>query len=404
MNKNNLTIQNGSVTTPEGYKASGIHCLIKQSGPDLALIASDMPCNLAAMFTTNRVPAPCILIDKERAKQGQAQAIVINSGNANACTGEQGFTDALEMIDLAARELNIDPALVLVANTGIIGHPMPMDLIRKAIPKSRAGLSANGGVDAAWAIMTTDTKPKHFSVTFELDGKKCSIGAIAKGSGMINPDMATMICIMTTNVNIEQPLLREALKEAVDISFNMLTVDGEMSTNDCIFLFANGLSGNEKISIKDKNYKIFLTALKKLSVEMAKAIVSDGEGATKLITVTAAQAASKQDAIRAAKAIANSNLVKTAIYGKDPNWGRIVQAVGASGAEIDPNNFVIRFADIAVAEKGATTSYNQELMQKALEKKEINIYAGLGTGTYSATVYTCDLTHDYITINADYHT
>ncbi len=397
MNKNKYDILNGSITTPEGFSASGIHCLIKQSGPDLALITSDVPCNLAAMFTTNKVPAPCIIIDKERAKKGKAQAIVINSGNANACTGEQGFTDATEMIELTAHELNIDPALVLVANTGIIGHQMPMDLIRKAIPKSRAGLSASGGVDAAWAIMTTDTKPKHFSVTFDLDGVKCSIG-------VINPNMATMICIMTTDVNIEQPLLQEALKDAVDISFNMLTVDGEMSTNDCVFLFANGKSGNEKMSAKDKKYKIFLSVLKELSVEIAKVIVSDGEGATKLVMVIVDQAASKQDAIHAAKAIANSNLVKTAIYGKDPNWGRVVQAIGASGAEIDPDNFLIRFADITVAEKGSTKTFNEESMRKALEEKEINIYAGLGAGTCMATVYTCDLTHDYITINADYHT
>jgi len=404
MNKNKYDIQNGSITTPAGFSASGIHCLIKQSGPDLALIASEAPCNLAAMFTANKVPAPCIVIDKERAKTGKAQAIVINSGNANACTGEQGFTDALEMTELTASELGIDPALVLVANTGIIGQPMPMDLIRKAVPKSHAALSASGGVDAAWAIMTTDTKPKHFSVTFEIDGVKCCIGAIAKGSGMINPDMATMICIMTTDVNIEQPLLQDALKETADISFNMLTVDGEMSTNDCVFLFANGNSGNKNITAKDKNYKTFVSALKELSVEIAKAIVTDGEGATKLITVTVDQAATKQDAIRAAKAIANSNLVKTAVYGKDPNWGRVVQSIGASGAGIDPDNFVIRFADITVAEKGATRSFNEELMRKALEEKEINIYAGLGAGSFSATVYTCDLTHDYITINADYHT
>ena len=404
MNKNKYDILNGSITTPEGYSASGIHCLIKQSGPDLALITSDVPCNLAAMFTINKVPAPCIIIDRGKAKKGKAQAIVINSGNANACTGEQGFTDAMEMIELTAHELNIDPALVLVANTGIIGQKMPMDLIRKAIPKSCVGLSATGGVDAAWAIMTTDTKPKHLSVTFEIDGVKCSIGAIAKGSGMINPNMATLICIMTTDVNIEQPLLQEALKDAVDISFNMLTVDGEMSTNDCVFLFANGKSDNEKMSTKDKNYKAFVAALKELSIKMAKAIVTDGEGATKLITVIVDQATSKKDAIHAAKAIANSNLVKTAIYGKDPNWGRVVQAIGASGAEIKPDKIIIRFADITVAENGAAITYNEEAMRKALEEKEIYVYAGLGAGPFSATVYTCDLTHDYITINADYHT
>ncbi len=404
MNNTDFSITNGSITTPQGFKASGVHCLIKQNGPDLALIASDAPCSLAAMFTSNRVPAPCIVVDRQKALTGAGQAIIINSGIANACTGQQGFDDVHEMAALAAQELHIDPELVYVANTGVIGHHLPMQLIRDAMPKSRAALAKDSGIDAARAIMTTDSHPKHISVTFQLDGKPCSIGAIAKGSGMINPNLATMICVMTSDVAIEQPLLLAALREAVSLSFNMLTIDGEMSTNDCIFLFANGQAKNKKITATDDNYRIFTDALTSLSIEMAKIIARDGEGATKLVIITVDQAQSREDAARAAKSIANSALVKTAIFGQDPNWGRVVQAIGASGAVVDANNFKIQFAGITVADRGAAIPFDIERIRKALLLTEIPINVGLGVGPYSATVYTCDLTHDYITINADYHT
>jgi len=401
---NELTITEGSITTPQGFKASGVHCYIKQTGPDLALIASDTPCSMAAMFTTNRVPAACIIIDREKAQTGRGQAIVINSGNANACTGQQGLADSREMAALAATELHIDPELVYVASTGVIGHHLPMQLIRDAMPKAGAALSYNGGMDALHAIMTTDTRPKHLAVSCELDGKPCHIGAIAKGSGMINPNMATMICVMTSDVAIEQPLLLAALKEAVSVSFNMLTIDGEMSTNDCIFLFANGQAQNKKITEADSDYQIFKNALNALAIAMTKKIARDGEGATKLVLVTVDQAKTREDAARAAKAIANSALVKTAIFGQDPNWGRVVQAIGASGAAVDADHFHIQFAGITVAENGSAIAYDKDKMCAAQQQEEIRIYAGLGAGSQTATVFTCDLTHDYITINADYHT
>ncbi|HPG41624.1 MAG TPA: bifunctional glutamate N-acetyltransferase/amino-acid acetyltransferase ArgJ [bacterium] len=401
---NELTITEGSITTPQGFKASGVHCFIKQTGPDLALIASDTPCSVAAMFTTNRVPASCIIIDREKAETGRGQAIVINSGNANACTGQQGLADSREMAALAAAELHIDPALVYVASTGVIGHHLPMQLIRDAMPQAGAALSYDGGMDALRAIMTTDTRPKHLVVSFELDGKSCSIGAIAKGSGMINPNMATMICVMTSDVAIEQPLLLAALREAVSVSFNMLTIDGEMSTNDCIFLFANGQAKNKKITAANSDYQIFKNALNALAIAMTKKIARDGEGATKLVTVTVDQAQSHAEAEKAAKAIANSALVKTAIFGQDPNWGRVVQAIGASGVQVDADHFHIQFAGITVAENGSAIAYDQDKMRAAQQQEEIRIYAGLGAGQESATVFTCDLTHDYITINADYHT
>ena len=404
MQTKTLEITNGSVSTPIGFRAAGVHASIKQTGPDLALIMSDTPCAVAAMFTTNQVPAHCINLNKSKITSGVGQAIVINSGNANACTGEQGRLDAIEMAERTAAGLSLTPDLVYVANTGIIGSQLPMDLVRRGIDKACCSLTPQGGVDAAWAIMTTDTRPKHFSLQFDLGDSTCTIGVIAKGSGMINPNMATMICVFTTDVAINQEMLREALKETVDVSLNMLTVDGEMSTNDCVFLFANGAAGNQEITSKDKLYRQFRDALRQLAIAMTKEIALDGEGATKLVIVTVDGAKSHQDAVEAAKSIANSNLVKTAIFGMDPNWGRVVQAIGASGAQVNLDTFSIRFADIPVAENGGRIEYDSLAMHVALQNKEIPIHADLGCGSSSATVYTCDLTHDYITINADYHT
>ncbi len=405
MQTRKFKIEKGSITTPKGFRAAGVHARIKQKGPDLALIMSDTPATLGAMFTTNKVPAHCINIDRAKAVSGQGQVLVINSGNANACTGEQGRLDAEEMIDRTAKGTSTDPDLVYVANTGIIGEKLPMDLLRKGIDKACCSLTDDtGGVDAAWAIMTTDTYPKHLSVTFKLDEKPVTIGVIAKGSGMINPNMATMICVFTTDAAIAPEMLQQALKETVDVSLNMLTVDGEMSTNDSVFILANGAAENPVISEKDKNYQIFQNALETLGIEITKLIALDGEGATKLVIVTVEGAKTYDDAVKASNSIANSNLVKTAIFGRDPNWGRVVQAIGASGAEVDLDSFSIQFAGISVAENGGSINYDSLEMHVALQKKEVHIHADLGVGKESATVYTCDLTHDYISINAEYHT
>lgn len=400
----NFEIKNGSVTSPRGFKAAGINCGLKEKKKDLALIKSDVPATVAAVFTTNRVAAAPVLISRENAAKGIAQAIIINSGGANACTGQQGLADAREMTELTAHAAGIKPELVLVASTGVIGKYLPMNIIRKGIEEIVPRLASDGGTLAAEAIMTTDTHPKHFSVEFELDNKKCTIGAIAKGSGMISPNLATMIMAITTDVNIQANLLQEALKASVDMSLNALTVDGDMSTNDSVFLLANGMSGNSVITSKNENYEKFLAALKAICLKMTRVIAMDGEGATKLVTVTVEKALNHEQANRAAKAIANSLLVKTAIFGMDPNWGRVISATGASGVEMNLEAVTIRFAGITVAKNGAAIPFDFPTMKKALADKEIAINISLGMGNHSATVYTCDLTYDYVKINAEYHT
>ena len=397
-------ITTGSVTTPVGFKASGIRCGIKQKGKDLALIASDSPADAAALFTTNQIKAAPVTLSKRRIKNGKARAIVINSGNANACTGEQGMNDAREMSGIVANALALDPEEVLVASTGVIGEYMPMPTLRSGLPEVCRALSADGGVEAATAIMTTDTVPKHFATSFEIDGRTCSIGVIAKGSGMIQPRMATMICVFTTDVNIEPHLLQTALTEAVSVSLNSLTIDGEMSTNDCVFILANGAAGNDRIAARNQAYATFASALRRLSIAVTKALARDGEGATRLVTVTVRAAESNEQAQTAARAVANSLLVKTAIYGQDPNWGRVFSAVGATRANINPDAVSVKFAGITVAQNGRAIDYDQDKMKKALSEKEINIEIDLATGEHDWTIFTCDLTHEYITINAEYHT
>ena len=394
----------GTITSPKGFLASGIFVGLKRARKDIALIKSLEPAVVAGLFTTNKVPAHCVVFNRQQIKTGKARALVVNSGNANCCTGDQGWRDTLDMAQETAAVLDLDVSEVLVLSTGVIGELMPMDKVLKGITMAVEGLSDEGGLDAAQAIMTTDTVPKHFSVTFDLDGVPCTIGAIAKGSGMINPNLATMFCIFTTDVAIEQPLLNEAFRYAMNDTFNMLTVDGEMSTNDTVLIFANGAAGNAKISEKNAHYDLFTEALKAVATQATKAIAKDGEGATKVVTVTVTGAANDNDAVLAAKAIANSMLVKTAIFGRDPNWGRVVQSAGASGALVDPDKFLVEFAGVKVAQDGGTQPFDREVMAEMLEKNDIQVRIDLGVGNASATVFTCDLTYDYIKINAEYHT
>jgi glutamate N-acetyltransferase / amino-acid N-acetyltransferase len=394
----------GSVTTPMGFRACGVRAGLKKDGPDMALVMSDVPATAAALFTTNRIQAAPILVSKKHIENGQAQAILINAGNANACTGERGMADATEMAHCTARELHIAPDLVLVASTGIIGHFLPMDLVQAGIVNACTQLSYHGGIKAANAIMTTDLAPKHCAVEFKLDQQRCRIGGIAKGSGMIHPNLATMICVLTTDACITPPLLQSALTEAVDSSLNALTVDGETSTNDVVYLLANNTGSGLPIIGKNASYDIFVKALNKVTTTLAQAIARDGEGATKLVTVTVAGAADESEAKRAAKAVANSMLVKTAIFGRDPNWGRVVSAVGATGVMLILDKLTVQFAGITVFESGCAKEYNREKMHQALDKSEMSISVDLGAGNSRATVYTCDLTHGYITINAEYHT
>jgi len=394
----------GDVTSPHGFQASGIYCGLKRKNKDIALLLSDSPAKVAGLFTTNKVPAHCVVYNKERVAAGWARALIVNAGNANCCTGDQGRRDNEDMAARTAQRLGIDPQEVLVLSTGVIGEPMPMDKIRRGIDMAVEALSQQGGEDAAHAIMTTDTVPKHFSAHLEIDGVECTIGVMAKGSGMIHPNLATMFGVFTTDVDIDLGLLRAAFREAVKESFNMMTVDGETSTNDTVLIFANGAAGNRPITEKDTRYELFAAALKQLAMQASKAIAGDGEGATKLITVEVTGAETKKDAIVTAKSIAKSMLVKTAIFGKDPNWGRVVQAAGASGAKINLDGFAVEFAGIKVAENGGAIPFDRKKTIEILKSNDVRIKIDLGVGQASATVFTCDLTHDYVTINAEYHT
>lgn len=404
MTQNTFTMGKGTVTSPQGFIASGIYVGLKRTRKDIALLQSTQPAVVAGLFTTNKVPAHCVVFNKQQVQDGLARALIVNSGNANCCTGEQGWYDTLEMAQRTADLLDLSSSDVLVLSTGVIGELLPMDKVRKGIEMAANALSEQGGGDAAQAIMTTDMVPKHFSVAFELDGVPCTIGVMAKGSGMINPNLATMFCIFTTDVAIEQPLLQEAFRYAINDSLNMLTVDGEMSTNDTALIFANGAAGNSKITEKNDQYTRFAGALKSVATAATKAIAKDGEGATKVVTVTVTGAATEEDAALAAKAIANSMLVKTAIFGKDPNWGRVVQSAGASGAQINADKFSVEFAGVQVAHDGGTQPFDEEKMADMLERKDIDVRIDLAVGDAEATVFTCDLTYDYIRINAEYHT
>ncbi|MBN1998619.1 bifunctional glutamate N-acetyltransferase/amino-acid acetyltransferase ArgJ [candidate division KSB1 bacterium] len=399
-----LKTENGTITTPKGFKACGIRAGIKKQGTDMALVFSEAPCAAVGLFTTNKIKAAPVDLSRRHLQNGRASAIIINSGNANACTGGQGEQDAGEMAGLTAGCLDIAETDVLVASTGIIGHKLPMDKIRTGIKTACQSLAETGGEDAARAIMTTDTVPKHASVSFEIDGVLCHIGGMAKGAGMICPNMATLIAVFTTDVAIDKKLLYDVLQQTAAVSFNSLTVDGETSTNDCLFFLANGMAGNTPITGSGTSLEVFSQAMMVLTVELTKKLARDGEGATKLVTVTVEGASDAQQAQRAARAVADSLLVKTAIYGKDPNWGRVVSAVGSCGVDLDPAALAVRFAGIPVLEKGHMIDFPQDLMAGKLLQQEIEILVSLGAGDSKWSIYTCDLTHEYITINAEYHT
>lgn len=391
------------VTAAEGFSAAGVACGVKESGdPDLALVFSDRAATVAGVFTTNQVKAAAVLLDQERVASGRAQAVVINSGNANACTGEQGRLDAEEMAEIAGRELRITSDLVLVASTGVIGRPLPMEALRAGIPAVCAASSCDGGSQAARAIMTTDTRPKELALEMELGGRTVRVGGMAKGAGMISPSLATMICVITTDAAIGARELDLALRWAVDRSFNCITVDGDMSTSDTVLALANGASGAQVLAEEDR--RKFERALDFVTARLARAIVADGEGATKSIEVRVSGAREYEQARRIAMAIANSPLVKTAISGSDPNWGRILAAAGAAGIEFEPGQVVLLLAGILVFESGAPVPFDEERARQALGAAEVMIHLDLHDGPQSATVWTCDLTEQYVRINAQYRT
>lgn len=394
------------ITAPVGFKANGVWCGIKKNKNtlDLALIYSMVPCNCAGVFTNNRIKAAPVLVTKDRIKNGRAQAILVNSGNANCLSGKNSISDVNQTTYAVAKFLGINKKDVLSASTGIIGKKLPVDKIKNATPLLTRGLSKTGAHKAAAAIMTTDTFAKEEEVKFRIKSSTVTIGGMAKGSGMISPNLATMLCFLTTDAAIEKTALKKALKETADNSFNCITVDGETSTNDTVLILANGLAGNPVIKIGDKNYKLFYKALSSVCEKLAKKIVSDGEGATKFVEVTIKNAKSFAQAKTAAKRIANSPLVKTAIAGSDANWGRIAASVGASGAEFKPDKLDIYLGGIKALSNGGRTAASHNKLKKIFDKKYIRIDINLHNGKANSTVWTCDLTEDYIKINTRYST
>ncbi|MDO8282342.1 MAG: bifunctional glutamate N-acetyltransferase/amino-acid acetyltransferase ArgJ [Thermodesulfovibrionia bacterium] len=388
-----------------GFMFSGISVGIKKktNKPDLGIIFSEKPANIAGVFTTNKVKAAPVKLDIKRIRSGKGQAIIINSGNANACTGETGLKDASEMTRLTAKELGIRNNLVYVSSTGIIGIPLPMAKIRKAIPDAVKMLSPLSLDRISLAIMTTDTFPKVVSKKIRIGSKVGTIAGIAKGSGMISPNMATMLSYIVTDIDITPKALDYALKAAVKQSFNRLVVDNDMSTNDTVMIMANGMLGNIPITRKSSDYKVFEDALIELTYNLAKMIAIDGEGATKLIEVKVKGAKTEEDAEDIARAIASSMLVKTAIYGQDPNWGRIISAIGYAGVDINENKIEIYINKCKIVSNGIRNS-KTKISRNLFANKEINITVNIGLGKRCASILTCDLTEKYIKINAEYST
>ncbi len=388
-----------------GFRFAGISSGIKSSGnKDLALILSQVPSVTAGLFTKNRIKAaPVNLTMKHIAAKKKCHAIIINSGNANACTGKQGLKDAEEMVQTAADELGIDSGLVSIASTGIIGIPLPMQKIKKAIPDLVWGLSDSSLSDSAYAIMTTDTFPKVSMKKITIGGATGTIAGIAKGAGMICPDMATMLCFMFTDISVHHSTLNFALRKAVSKSFNMLSVDNDMSTNDTVMIMANGILGNTPLKKGSRVYNKFKQSLSELTNDLSRMIAEDGEGATKLIEIIVKGAKTGSDAEKVAKAVSTSMLVKTAIYGKDPNWGRVMAAVGYSNAKIIEQKINIYINKIKLVNKGVGTG-NDNLARKVLAKKNITLTIDLGMGKKVSKSLTCDLTDGYIRINAAYRT
>lgn len=395
----------GGICAPGGFKASGVSADIKgkkTDKKDVAIIYSEQAATAAGVFTTNRVKAAPVIISQQKISNHVLQAIVINSGNANACTGAQGMTDAVDMCQQTAKALGIDVDLVAVASTGVIGVNLPMKKIQLGIQQAAKALSHQGSAAAAAAIMTTDTFPKEIAIEIDVAGVPIKIGGIAKGSGMIFPNMATTLGFVTTDAAVSAMALQKALKLAIETSFNMITVDGDTSTNDCVISLANGMAGNPEIHPDSPTFSYFVAGLTYVLTHLAKAVVRDGEGATKLMEMQVHGASTQEDARKAALAVCNSALVKTALFGSDANWGRILCALGYSGAQFDPNKVDLYIGNVPVMQKGAGLAFDETAAAAVLAEKEIIIKAYLHNGSASATAWGCDLSHDYVTINGSY--
>ena len=402
---------NGGVCAPEGFKASGIHCGIRHNRTknDIAMIFSSVPASAAAVYTRNLVKGAPLAVTKNNLEKsgGVARAVICNSGNANTCNAN-GIEIAEKMCELAASELKIKPEEIVVGSTGVIGQPLDIEPVKKGIPELVKNLSAdpNGSNSACEGIMTTDTVKKEIAVEFEISGKICKIGAIAKGSGMIHPNMATMLIFITTDVKIKSEILQCALSEVVPDTFNMISVDGDTSTNDMAVILANGLAGNEIISNKDENFEKFKAALNFICVKLCRLLAGDGEGATKLLECKVTGAKDVKNAKIVAKSVICSSLFKAAMFGADANWGRVLCAIGYSGADVDVNKIDVSFESTAgkieVCKNGAGVDFSEERAKEILTQREINILISLNDGDAEATAWGCDLTYDYVKINGDY--
>lgn len=400
---------NGGVCAAKGFTASGIHCGIRKNRTkrDLSLIFSERIASAAAVYTTNTVKGAPLLVTKKHLANGKAQAVICNSGNANTCNAD-GVEIAEKMSTLAADSLGVSPDDIVVASTGVIGLPLDVAPIAAGLPELCASLSQQGSEAAAEGIMTTDTVKKEVAVEFELSGKKCRIGGIAKGSGMIHPDMATMLVFITSDVAICPELLQKALSADITTTFNMVSVDGDTSTNDMVVVLANGMAENEEIICENEDFAIFMKALNSVTVRLCRLIAADGEGATKLLECKVSGGKTEQDAKKAAKSVICSSLLKAAMFGADANWGRVLCAIGYSGAQADVSKIGVSFksaaGEIEVCKDGSGVNFSEEKAKEILSQDEIDIIVSLGDGDASATAWGCDLTYDYVKINGDYRT
>ncbi len=400
---------NGGICAAKGFTASGVHCGIRHNKikKDLSLIYSEVPAAAAAVYTTNLVKGAPLTVTKDHLADGYAQAVICNSGNANTCNSN-GIEIAEQTCSLIAAELGIKADDIVVASTGVIGQKMSIEPFEKGVKPLVNALSKNGCDDAAEGIMTTDTVKKEVAVEFEIDGKICTIGGMAKGSGMIHPNMATMLVFITSDVNISPEMLQSALSSDIQNTFNMLSIDGDTSTNDMVTVLANGIAGNKKITEKGDDFKIFMTALNTVTVTLCRMIAGDGEGATKLLECSVSGAKTLCDAKTVAKSVVCSSLLKAAMFGADANWGRVLCAIGYSGADVDVNKIDVYFESkagkIKVCEKGAGIDFSEDEAKKILTENEIDIIVDLNDGDFSSKAWGCDLTYDYVKINGDYRT
>ncbi len=404
-----IKLINGGVCAANGFKAAGVHCGIRKNKTkkDLALICSDTLCNAAAVYTTNLVKGAPLTVTKNHISDGKARAVICNSGNANTCNAN-GIEIAEQMSYLVASELNINANDVVVASTGVIGQPLDIAPIAKGIPILAKSLSYNGSQDAAEAIMTTDTIDKQIAVEFTVGGKTCRMGGIAKGSGMIHPNMATMLVFITTDAAISSEMLGKALSGDIANTFNMLSIDGDTSTNDMVTVLANGMAGNTEITIDGEDFDIFMKALNTVTVNLCRVIAGDGEGATKMLECNVSGADTLDTAKTVAKSVVCSSLLKAAMFGADANWGRVLCAIGYSGAQVDVTKIDVSFVSdkgkILVCQNGAGVDFSEEKAKEILLEREIVIDVNLNDGEFNSTAWGCDLTYDYVKINGDYRT